>query len=463
MTDAPQPATTTTTAGSTAGTRRLALLALQAGVAVVTIDISLTSTALPAIAAALGTSPAAAIWIVNAYYLAVVAALLPMGALGEIHGHGRIFRAGLLAFAAGALACGLAWSLPSLAAARAVSGIGAAAVAATTPALVRALYPPGQLGRGLGLYALVVGVALAAGPVAASAILALAQWPWLFLAGLPVILAVLAAPARILPPTERSARRLDAMAAALCAAMFALLLLAIAGVAHRAAWPAIALAGALAAACAVALWRREADSAAPILALDLFRIPVFALSAATSACAFSIQGLAFVAMPLLLQARLGYSQVEIGLLVTPWPAMVVATTLVVARLADRLQPGLLGGAGLLAMAPGLATLAALGPGSTPLAIALALAACGAGFAFFQSPNMRALMASAPRHRGGGAGGILATARVLGQSLGAALVALCLGAQGTDGLATALWIGAGLALCGSATSALRLLPGLRRGE
>ncbi|MFZ9487560.1 MAG: MFS transporter [Alphaproteobacteria bacterium] len=455
MTDAPPAAATT------AVPRGLALLALQAGVGVVTIDISLTSTALPSIAAALGTSPAAAIWIVNAYYLAVVAALLPMGALGEIHGHGRVFRAGLVAFAAGSLACGLAWSLPSLAAARAISGIGAAAVAAPPPARVRARYPPERRGRGRGRYALVVGVALAAGPMAASAILALAQWPWLFLAGLPVVLAVLAAPSRILPPTERSARRLDAMAAALCACMFALLLLAIAGVAHRVAWPAIALAGTLAAACGVALWRREAGGAAPILALDLFRIPVFALSAATSVCAFSIQGAAFVAMPLLLQARLGYSQVELGLLVTPWPASVVATTLLVARLADRLPPGLLGGAGLLAMAPGLAMLAGLGPGAGPLGIALALAACGAGFAFFQSPNMKALMASAPRHRGGGAGGILATARLLGQSLGAALVALCLGAQGTDGLATALWIGAGLALCGSATSFLRMLPALRR--
>ena len=60
------------------GARRLALLAVHAGVAVVTLDISLTSTALPAIAAGLGTSPAAAIWIVNAYYVAVVAALLVM-------------------------------------------------------------------------------------------------------------------------------------------------------------------------------------------------------------------------------------------------------------------------------------------------------------------------------------------------------------------------------------------------
>jgi len=442
------------------GTRRLALLAVHAGVAVVTLDISLTSTALPAIAAGLGTSPAAAIWIVNAYYVAVVAALLPMGALGEIHGHGRVFLAGLLAFAAGSLACSLAGSLPALAAARAVAGLGAAAVAATTPALVRALNPPERLGRGLGHYALVVGVALAAGPATASFVLAVADWPVLFLAGVPVVLAVLATSARLMPSTERSARAFDAVAAALCALVFALLLLALAGVAHRVAWPAPAAAAALAAAAGLALWRREAGSAGPILAIDLFRVPVFALSSVTSVCAFAIQGLAFVALPMLLQARLGHSQVEAGFLVTPWPATVAAMTLVVAALADRVPPGLLGGAGLLAMAPGLAMLAGLAPGAGALDIAWGLVLCGAGFSFFQSPNMKALMASAPRHRGGGAGGILATSRLLGQSIGAVLVALCLGAQGTDGLATALWIGAGLALCGSTTSFLRLLPGLR---
>jgi MFS family permease len=127
---------------------------VHVGVAVITLDISLTSTALPAIALGVGSSASEAIWIINAYYLSVVAALLPMGALGEIHGHRRVFFIGLLTFAAGSLACGLAWSRPTLAAARAVLGLGAAAVSAATPALIRSLYPsraagadPAQLHR----------------------------------------------------------------------------------------------------------------------------------------------------------------------------------------------------------------------------------------------------------------------------------------------------------------------------
>jgi DHA2 family multidrug resistance protein-like MFS transporter len=146
------------------GISRPAVLAVQLGVAIVTLDISVTSTALPAIAVGIGASPASTIWIINVYYLAVVAALLPLAALGEIYGHRRIFFGGLIAFAIGSLAAGLSNSLFTLAIARAVLGAGTAAVSATTPALIRTLYPPSRLGRGLGVYALVVGIAFRLAP-----------------------------------------------------------------------------------------------------------------------------------------------------------------------------------------------------------------------------------------------------------------------------------------------------------
>lgn len=140
-----------------------AVIAVLVGVSITTIDISLTSTALPAIAARIGASAASTIWVVNAYYIAVVAALLPLAALGEIHGHRRIFLAGLTVYALGTAACGFSHSLPALMMARAVLGLGSAAVSATTPALIRAIFPPQRLGRGLGIYALVVGLAFTAG------------------------------------------------------------------------------------------------------------------------------------------------------------------------------------------------------------------------------------------------------------------------------------------------------------
>ncbi len=439
-----------------------ALLAVQIGVSVVTLDISLTSTALPTIAPGIGASAAATIWIVNVYYLAVIAALLPLAALGEIHGHRRIFFGGLLVFALGSLACGLAGSLPALAAARAVLGLGAAAVSATTPALIRAIYPPERLGRGLGLYALVVGVALTVGPTVASAILAVADWPWLFLMNVPAALVAFALAQRGLPPTERNIRPFDAASALLCAGMLGCLLFGIAGLAHRSGWLPVTLACIAAVSCGYGLRRREAGRASPILAVDLFRIPIFSLSAATSVCAFAIQGLVFVVLPFLFQVGLGYSQVEAGLLLTPWPATLAVMTLVAAPLADRIAPGLLGGCGLVVVAGGLVSLAMLPSAAGAVDIAWRLVLCGVGFGFFQSPNMKAMMSSAPRERSGGAGGILAASRLLGQSIGAATVAICLSLAPGEGMRLAIWIGVAMALLGGLVSFLRLLPALRRG-
>jgi DHA2 family multidrug resistance protein-like MFS transporter len=439
-----------------------ALLAVQLGVALVTLDISLTSTALPTIAAGIGASAASTIWIVNGYYLTVVAALLPLAALGEIHGHRRIFFAGLLVFALGSLGCGFASSLPALTCARGCVGIGAAAVSATTPALIRTLYPPSRLGRGLGFYALVVGVAFSVGPTAASAILSVLSWPWLFLMNVPLALATVGLARRNLPTTERNVRPLDGVSAALCASLFACLLFGVAGISHQADWRPVALALGVGAICGYGLIRREAGHPAPILAGDLFRIPVFALSSATSVCAFTIQGLAFVVLPFLLQFRLGYSQVEAGLLITPWPATLVVMTMVAAPLSDRIHPGVLGGFGLGVVALGLASLALLPVYPRPFDIAWRLVLCGLGFSFFQSPNMRAIMSSAPRERSGGASGILAASRLVGQSLGAAAVAICLSLSPEHGIDIAIWIGASMGAIGSAVSLLRLLPGLTTG-
>lgn len=438
----------------------LMILAVLIPVIISTLDISLTSTALPTIARDIGASSATSIWVVNAYYLVVVASLLPFAAMGEIFGHRRVFLAGQMLFLAGALCCGMAWSLPSLVVSRALLGLGTAAISAVTPALIRYIYPPQQLGRGLGLYVLVVGVAFTAGPTIASLVLSVASWPWLYLVPLPFGLLACLLSLRCLPATTRSAHRFDGVAAALCAALFALTIFGLAGVAHRFAWPAILAAWAVALICGYALLRREAGRPAPILAMDLFRIPLFALSSATSICAFTVQGLAFVALPFLLHDGLGFSQAETGLLITPWPAALAVMALVAAPMGDRYSPGILGGCGLLALMAGLASVALLPAGASPWDIGWRLALCGVGFGFFQSPNMRAIMASAPRERSGGASGIVATSRLLGQAIGAAIVALCLSLAPVHGAVLALWVGCGAAALGSLVSFLRLLPAVR---
>ena len=144
-------------------------------VSLVTLDASMTNTALPAIGASLQATPARSIWVINAYQLAVVAALLPFAALADRLGARRVHLGGLAVFTLASLASALAWSLPALVAARALQGLGAAATMSVNIALVRQIYPPQQLGRGVGLNALVVGVSFALGPTLASLLLAVGQ------------------------------------------------------------------------------------------------------------------------------------------------------------------------------------------------------------------------------------------------------------------------------------------------
>jgi DHA2 family multidrug resistance protein-like MFS transporter len=436
-----------------------AVLAVQLGITIVTLDISLTSTALPTIAPGIGVDAATTIWIVNVYFVCVLAALLPLAALGEIFGHRRIFFSGLLVFAVGALICGLSSSLPTLCLGRAIVGFGTAAVSGTAPALIRAIYPAEKLAQGLGLYALVVGVAFTTGPTATSVVLALADWPWLFFTSVPTALVACALAARGLPQTERNVRPFDGISAVLCAATFTLILLGIAGITRIAAqW--VMLAFVTGAALGYALLRWESTRPAPILAVDLFRLPLFSLSSATSVCSFVIQGLVLVALPFLFHSVMGYSQVEAGLLITPWPAALALMPLVAAPLANRIAPGLLGGVGLIVLACGLVSLAILPLDASKLEISLRLAFCGVGFGLFQSPNMLALLSSAPRNRSGGASGILAASRLFGQAIGASVVAICLTLDPAKGVLSAIWVGAGFAVLGSAFSLLRLLPRFR---
>src|SRR3977135_4413393 len=180
-----KPPTSTPIDGLPPELRRWAVAAIFTALAMASLDTAIANIALPAIAADLGVSPADVVWVVNVYQIALVATLLPLGALGEIVGHERIYIGGLLLFTLASLGCALAWSLPSLLTARTLQGLGARGIRSVNAALVRFVYPPRLLGRGFGYNALVVGTAFTLGPTIASGILALGPWPWLFAINLP--------------------------------------------------------------------------------------------------------------------------------------------------------------------------------------------------------------------------------------------------------------------------------------
>ena len=435
--------------------RRWAVATIVLAVGMASLDTSIANTALPTIAIDVQASPAASVWVVNAYQLAVVATLLPLSTLGEIYGFRRVYLWGLAVFTVASLLCAMSWSLPTLTAARVLQGVGAAGIMSVNTALIRFIYPANQLGRGVGFNAMVVGVSTAVGPSVAAGLLSLGPWPMLFAVNVPIGVAAMLLAVRSLPDTPLAAHRFDWPSGLLNALFFSALILMIGEAAHEASpLQTIALLG-LTVLSGFALVRRQLKLPVPLLPIDLYRRPMFALSSLTSMCSFAAQGLSFVALPFLFQLDMGHTAVETGLLLTPWPVATALMAPVAGPLSDRYPPAILGGIGMALLAVGLTLMATLPTGADGLAISWRMLICGAGFGFFQSPNLRAIMSSAPPGRSGGASGIIATSRLMGQSTGAALVALCFGITMTHGPSLALALGAGFAAVACAVSFSRM--------
>jgi MFS transporter, DHA2 family, multidrug resistance protein len=393
--------------------------------------------------------------VVNAYQLATVVSLLPLAALGEIVGYRRVYQAGLALFVVASLGCSMSRSIDTLALARIAQGFGAAGVMSVNGALVRYTYPHARLGQGIGINAMVVAIASALGPTAASAILSVAPWPWLFGVNVPIGVAAFLVAGFALPRTPTTDRRFDWRSALLNAAAFGLLVSGVEVWGRGNAWMGpIEVTAGLAAGAVLCL--RELPRAAPLVPFDLLRIPIFGLSAATSVCSFTAQMLAFVSLPFYFETVLGRSAVETGLLMTPWPLAVGVAAPVMGHLADRWPAGLLGGIGLSILAVGLALLAWLPAHAAVVDIVWRMAVCGVGFGIFQSPNNRAMMSAAPRRRSGAAGGMLATARLIGQTAGAAGVALIFRVQGQASTNLPLIVAAIVSVVAACVSLSRLM-------
>jgi DHA2 family multidrug resistance protein-like MFS transporter len=442
--------------------RNWAILTIALGIVMSVMDGAIANVALPTIAKDLNASPAFSIWIVNGYQLAITISLLPLASLGEIIGYRRVYLAGLLLFTLASLFCALAHTLLLLTLARIVQGFGAAGIMAVNMALVRYTYPRDLLGRGIGINAMVVAVSAAIGPTVAAAILAVGTWPYLFAVNIPFGIAALTIGWRCLPHTLPAGHDFDWQSAGLSAIAFGLGIAAIDSVGHGENLFICVSEFAVAAVAGFLLVLRQTHTASPLLPVDLLRIPIFALSIATSIASFCAQMLAFVALPFYLESRFGYSGVQIGLLITPWPIAVAFAAPLAGRLVERFPAGLLGGIGLLLFALGLGALAWLPAGPSMADVIWRMALAGAGFGLFQTPNNRTMIAAAPRERSGGASGMLGTARLLGQTMGAALVALFLARYPLEGTRIALLASVGFALLGAALSMLRLSPAGARG-
>lgn len=435
--------------------RTFAIAAVLAALVLVVLDAAIANVALPTIAGALQVTPARSVWIVTAYQMALVMALLPCAALGESLGHRRVFTAGVALFTAASVLCALSPSLPWLVAARLLQGLGGAAVMALGVALLRCVVPQRMLGAAIGWNALAVALASAAGPTLGALILAGASWPWLFAVKLPLGAVVLLT-ARALPQRPGTGRRLDLVSVALNAGVFGSL---ISGAELLPARPVLAAALLATAALGLAaLVRRELRKEVPLIPLDLLRSGSFRVSVVASISCFAGQAASLVALPFYLRHELGQSALMTGLYMTPWPLTVALTAPLAGRLADRVAAAWLCVAGGACLALGLAAASLWPLRGDPQPLVPLTMLCGVGFGLFQVSNNRNLFLSAPRERSGAAGGMQGTARLTGQTAGAILMTLLFTLSSAAAAPRiGLGIGAALTLAAGLVSALRVRP------
>jgi DHA2 family multidrug resistance protein-like MFS transporter len=418
------------------------------------LDAAIANVALPTIAHSLGTSEGATVWVVNIYQLTVAVCLLPAAAMGEILGLKRVYAFGLVMFTMASLGCALSPNIDALIAARLFQGIGGACVAALSPAMIRSIYPRRLIAHGFALLALIVAVSAALGPTVAALILSIASWPWLFLVNVPFCLVTVPLFQTISPATPGQEKPFDYSGAVLNALAFGLIVIGVGSLSgeHTVASLLQICAGLV---CSVVFVLQQRQRITPMLPLDLLRIPVFALSAATSVCSYIAQIMAFVSLPFLFQTVLHRSTVATGLLITPWPVLVAFAAPVAGRLSARYPASVLGSIGLALLAVGLLLLAALPSSPSDLDIAWRMALCGVGFGLFQTPNNTALMTAGPVTRNAAASAMVAVARTVGWSFGSALVALMFVSRGADAALECLGIGAGFAALGVVISGVRV--------
>jgi DHA2 family multidrug resistance protein-like MFS transporter len=333
-------------------------------------------------------------------------------------------------------------------------GIGAACIMSMNAALVRATYPARMLGRGIGYNAMVLSMSAAIGPTLAALILSVASWPWLFLINLPIGIVALIIGRNALPEPEGHGQPFDWASASLSAAMMGCVVFGAEMFAREGAAFGLALVAIGVVAGSALVWREWSEKR-PLIPLDLLRIPIFTLSIGASIVSFAAQMLAYTTLPFLLQSVLGRSVFATGLLMTPWPIGVGIAAPFAGRLADRIPAGLLGGVGLAIFAVGLFLLSQLGASPDNLQIAWRMAVCGIGFGLFQSPNNRTIVSAAPKPRSGAAGGMLATARLLGQTFGAVTVGVAFHLFGVGAGPHLLFAASIVAMLAATVSLLRL--------
>jgi EmrB/QacA subfamily drug resistance transporter len=434
----------------------------------VALDNLVVTTALPSIREHLHAGLEGLEWTVNAYTLTFAVLLLPAAALGDRLGRRRVFLAGLTLFTLASAAAALSTNAEMLIIARALQGIGGAAVMPLSLTLLSASVPAHRRGAALGVWGAASGLAVALGPVVGGAVTQGASWEFIFWLNVPIGLLLIPAARRVLAEQAGPTKHLDLPGLLLISGgLFGIVFGIVRGNGHG--WTSTQVLTALAAGAVLvaAFLVRENRAAAPMLPLRLFRSRAFsAVNVAALLMSFGMFGSVFL-LSQFLQTAMGYSPFAAGLRTLPWTAMPVLVAPIAGPLSDRIGGKPLLAAGLALQTAGLAWIAILTSTSVTYGSLIpAFVLSGIGMGLFFVPVATVVFGSVSVDEQGVASGANNSFRELGGTMGVAVLGSVFSAAGgfgskaafVDGLRPALLVGT--IVLGLGAVAATLIPGRR---
>ncbi len=423
---------------------------------IVGMDATAVNVALPAIREDLDASVAGLQWTTASYTVALASLLMLGGSMGDRLGRARVFQTGLALFTAASVGCALAPSIGWLIAFRVLQGVGGSMLNPVAMSIIRNTFEdPRERARAIGIWAAVVGVSMALGPVLGG-VLTEVTWRAVFLVNVPVGLAAIALTARFVPESRAPRpRRFDPIGQVVVIVMLAALTSAIIEGPSRG-WgsPIIVALAATFAVTLVALIHHELRTVDPLIELRFFTSRPFAASTVIAVAVFTAFGGFLFVNTLYLQEVRGLSPAAAGLCTLPMAAMTVLVSPISGRIVGAhgvRGPLVLGGLGL---GLGGLMLSSLSPDTSLGWLLAAYSIFGLGFGAVNPPITNTAVSGMPASQAGVAAAVATTSRQVGQTLGVALV----GAVATAGvessfrdeLATsshpAWWLIVGLATC-----------------
>jgi len=406
--------------------RWLAFYLLCAGEFMIVIDTTIVNVALPSIQADLAFTESSLVWVVNAYMVTYGGFLLLGGRLGDLYGNRRWFLLGTALFTVASLVCALANSQWLLVTARAVQGLGGAAVSAIALSLIMNLFSEtADRAKAMGIYGFICAGGGSVGVLAGGVLTSALGWHWVFLVNLPIGALVCALCFILLSPDPAPAvkRQLDVAGAIMVTAAS---MLAIYGIVNST--YVLLVAAAVLLAAFLILESRVRD---PLMPLRLFRVRSLVVTNVIGVLWAAAMFAWFFISALYMQLVLGYTPMQIGLAFLP-PNLIMAAFSIglSAKLVMRFGLKLPIGIGMLLAAAGLGLLAVAPNGGGFLIHVLpGMLLLGLGCGMALNPVMLAGMSDVDPGESGLASGVLNTSFMMGGALGLAALASLSEAKG----------------------------------